>query len=73
MAEIKRITRQGNAKIPNTNDGKLFRRPSTSYKKLLSRVLFGIIDIALVKTRSARGASHPPAYYSLKVRGASLR
>ena len=54
--------RQGESKIPNTNGGKLLRRPSTSYKKLLDRVTFGIIYIALVKSQSARGTSHQSVF-----------
>ena len=37
-------------------------RPSTSYKKLLGRDTFGIIYIALTKSRNVRGASHQPAF-----------
>ena len=44
-------------KIPNTNDGKLLRRPSTGYKNVLGRVAFGIIYIASDKSWSAKGAS----------------
>ena len=64
---------QGESRIPNTNDWKLLRRTSTCYKRLLSRVPFGIIYIASTKFQSTRGTSHPPAYYSSKLCGASLR
>ena len=37
---IKKNGRHGHSKITNTNGGKLFRRPSSSYKKLLDRVAF---------------------------------
>ena len=40
----------------------IFRRPSTSYKKFLGRAAFGIIYIASTKCRSAREASHQPAF-----------
>ena len=61
------------SKIPNTSDGKLLHRPSTNYKRLLGRFPLGIIYIALAKSWSVRGGSHPLAYYSLKVYGAFLR
>ena len=50
------------SKISNTNGGKPFHRPSSSYNKLLDRVAFGIMCIALAKSRSARGAFHQPAF-----------
>ena len=43
---IKRNGRQGEYKITNTNGGKLLRRPSSRYKKLLDRVAFWIVYIA---------------------------
>ena len=49
-------------KIPNTNDGKLLRRPSTGYKNVLGRVAFGIIYIASDKSWSAKGASQQPGF-----------
>ena len=42
------------------NGWKLFRRPSTSYKKLLVRVTFRIHTLA--KSQSVRGTSHHPAF-----------
>ena len=51
---------QGKSKIPNTIGGKLLRRPSTAYKKLLGRVTFGIHIWA--KFRGGRRASHQPAF-----------
>ena len=41
---IKRIRRQGEYKIPNINGGKLLRRFSSSYRKLLDRVIFRILS-----------------------------
>ena len=70
---MNRIRRQWESKILKINDGKLLHRPSTSYKKFLGRVPFVIIYIASAKSRSTKGASHPPVYYTLKVCGASLR
>ena len=52
--KLKRINRQRESKIPNTNGGKLLCRPSTT------RITFGIHTLA--KSRSARGASHQPAF-----------
>ena len=62
MMQIKRIRRQGKSKNPNTNGGNLLRRPSASNKKSLGKVVFGIIYISSAKSRSARGASHQPAF-----------
>ena len=50
------------SKIRNTIGGKLLRRPSPMYKKLLGIVAFGIIYIASAKSRSAKGGSHQPAF-----------
>ena len=38
--ESREMVRQGESKITNNNGGKLLRRPSSSYKKLLDRVAF---------------------------------
>ena len=57
---LKRINRQGESKIPSINGGRLLRRPSTTYEKLLGRVRFGIHTLA--KAQSARGVSHQPAF-----------
>ena len=43
---IKKNGRQGEPKITNTNGGKLLRRPSSSYKKLLDKSAFWTVYIA---------------------------
>ena len=40
----KELKRQGEYKIPNTNGGKLLRRFSSSYRKLLETVAFRILS-----------------------------
>ena len=62
MVQIRRIRRQEQSKIPNTNDGNILRRPSTSYNKALGRAAFGIIYVASAKSWVTRGASHQPAF-----------
>ena len=59
---ISRNRRQGESKIPNTSGGKLLCRPSSSHKRLLDRVPFGIIYVASAKSPSTREASHQPVF-----------
>ena len=62
LSYIKRNRRQGESKIPNTSGGKLLCRPSSSHKKLLDRVAFGIMYVASAKSPSTREASHQPVF-----------
>ena len=41
---MKRTRRQGEYKIPDTNTGKLLRKPSSSFEKLLDGVTFRILS-----------------------------
>ena len=58
LSYIKRSRRQGKSKIPSTSGGKLLCRPSSSHKRLLDRVPFEIMYVALAKSPSTREASH---------------
>ena len=40
----KRLKKEGKYRIPNTNGGKLLRKPSSSFEKLLDRVTFSVLS-----------------------------
>lgn len=44
MMQIKKIRKQREYKIPSTNGGKLLRKSSSSFEKLLERVTFTILS-----------------------------